>query len=537
MEAKTALPQSDGPERATSTASACLAAILRISQRLNSEHNLNQLLDLVAVEATRLLECERASLFLYTPDRSELVSKVALGSNQVIHVPAGAGIAGSVAQTGKPLKVDDAYGDPRFFRSIDHGSGFRTRNLLAVPLAGVDGEGGVEILGAFELLNRHAGSFTAGDVDLALALAAQAGLAIQNARLIEELRQHRTALENENRSLLREIGGHLPVRTILGASRKIGALRTMIADVADCDATVLITGESGTGKDLVARALHHGSPRSRGPFVAMNCAALPDALIESELFGVERGVATGVTERPGRFEQAQGGTLFLDEIGDLPLVAQAKILRALQERVYERLGGRKTIAADARVIAATNRNLEESIQTGAFRADLFYRLNMIRLCTPALREIPEDIPLLARYLLHEAASAFKRPEPELDESALAALLRHSWPGNVRELQNEMYRAVVCTRGGVVRAADLSPALQAESGAAPAAGPPAPEPRPGGGVPSLPEMVERLERERIREALEACGYNQVKTARRLGLSRQGLINKLKRYGLRPGAPSE
>ena len=283
-----------------------LGAILNISQRFNSEHNLNELLDLVTEEAARLLDCERASLFLFTQDRSELYSKVALGSSQVIRVAAGTGIAGAVAESGLPTIVEDAYRDSRFYEGIDHNTGYRTRNLLAVPLKA----GGGEIIGAFELLNKRAGAYTLADMAVAESLAGQAGLAIQNAQLIEELRRHRSALESENRNLMREIGAHLPARTILGASARIEALRSMIASVADCDVTVLITGESGTGKDLVARALHYGSARSRGPLVAMNCAALPESLVESELFGVERGVATGVEKRAGKFEAPTAARCF-----------------------------------------------------------------------------------------------------------------------------------------------------------------------------------------------------------------------------------
>jgi Nif-specific regulatory protein len=502
-----------------------LGAILRLSQRLNSEHNLNDLLDLVAEEGARLLDCERASLFLFTPDRSELFTKVALGSSQVIRIAAGAGVAGAVAESGVPTIVEDAYRDARFFEGVDHNTGYRTRNLLAVALHAGEGE----IIGAFELLNKRVGAYTAADVAIAEALAGQAGLAIQNAQLIEELRRHRALLENENRSLLREIGSHVPARTIIGSSARLVALRTMIASVADCDVTVLITGESGTGKDLVARALHYGSPRARGPFVAMNCAALPETLVESELFGVERGVATGVEKRIGRFEAAHGGTLFLDEIGDLPLTAQAKILRVLQEHSIERLGGRKPIAVDARIVAATNRDLEAAIRAGRFREDLYYRLNVIGLETPPLREIREDIPLLARHLLREAAIELKRPEPELTDEALAALAAGEWRGNVRQLQNEMRRAVIYARNGVVGRNELSSVVRsnaAETMVAAAA---------GGEARTLAEQVEQLERARIHEVLEGCGYNQVKTARRLGLSRQGLINKLKRYGLQ-GAPA-
>jgi Nif-specific regulatory protein len=498
-----------------------LASILRLCQRMNSERDLNALLDLVVAEASRLLDCERASIFLFTPSRDELVSKVALGSEQTIRVRAGVGIAGTVAATGELVTVNDAYSDPRFFHGVDDDTGYRTRNLLALPLAGADGE----IIGTFEILNKREGAYTAEDTEIALSLGANAALAIQNAQMIGELRRHRATLETENRNLLREIGGRLPAQSLLGMSAPIESLRTMISRVADSDVTILITGESGTGKDLVARSVHFASPRARGPFVALNCAAMPETLVETELFGVEKGVATGVDRRIGKFEAANGGTLFLDEIGDLPLLAQAKILRVLQERAVERLGGRGIIPVDVRIVAATNKDVESAIAKGQFREDLYYRLNVVRLRTPALREIREDLPLLAAYFLSEAAREMKRPSAELSSSALFAVQTYSWPGNVRQLQNEMRRAVVCARGPVIEAADLSEALQS----APAEGSASSRPASATAL-SLPEEVEELEKVRIRAALSACGQNQVRTARKLGLSRQGLINKLKRYGL-------
>jgi Nif-specific regulatory protein len=498
-----------------------LASILTLCQKMNSERDLNALLDLVVAEASRLLDCERASIFLFTPARDELVSKVALGSEQTIRVRAGMGIAGAVAATGEMVTVNDAYGDPRFFPGVDDDTGYRTRNLLALPLAGADGE----TIGAFEILNKRVGTYTAEDTQIALSLAANAALAIQNAQMIAELRRHRATLEAENRNLLREIGGRLPAQSLLGTSAPMESLRAMIARVADADVTILITGESGTGKDLVARSVHFASPRARGPFVALNCAAMPETLVETELFGVEKGVATGVDRRIGKFEAANGGTLFLDEIGDLPPLAQAKILRALQERTVERLGGRNPIPVDVRIVAATNKDLESAIAKGQFREDLYYRLNVIRLRTPALREIRDDLPLLAAWFLSEAAREMKRPRAELSAGALAAVQAYAWPGNVRQLQNEMRRAVVYARGLVIDAADLSEALQSTQAERAAILRPS-----TAAARSLPEEVEELEKVRIREALLACGQNQVRTARKLGLSRQGLINKLKRYGI-------
>lgn len=303
----------------------------------------------------------------------------------------------------------------------------------------------------------------------------------------------------------------------------------MIERVAVVDVTVLITGESGTGKDLLARTLHYASERAGGPLVALNCAALPETLVEAELFGMEKGVATGVDRRAGKFEAANGGTLFLDEIGDLSLTAQAKILRVLQDRMVERVGGRKEIAVDARLIAATNKNLESLIARGEFREDLYYRLNVVRLETPPLREIASDIPVIAMALLERASREMQRPTPAIEPDALALMTAYRWPGNVRQLENEMRRAVALARDGRVRVQDLSAEIRGVKVVADTQA-------LRRDRETLTGEVERIERERIREALVRCRYNQLRTAKDLGLSRQGLLNKLKRYGI-PSRPEE
>lgn len=502
-----------------------LEAVLRLSRQLNSARNRDTLLDLLTEEAARLVGAERASLFLLSPDGRWLESKVALGSPDRIRFDATKGIAGAVVQSGEVVVVDDAYADKRFYQAVDQNTGYRTRNLLAVPLRDLEGA----TVGVLEVLNKLEGAFSPEDVELAEALASQAAVAIQTAVLIEESERARMVLEHENRNLLREIGGRLPGRAIIGSHPRLEELRRMVERVAAVDVTVLITGESGTGKDLVARTLHFGSERASGPFVALNCAALPETLVEAELFGMEKGVATGVDRRAGKFEAANGGTLFLDEIGDLSLNSQAKILRVLQDRMVERVGGRKEIPVDARLIAATNKNLEALIARGEFREDLYYRLNVVRLETPPLREIASDIPAIAAALLERAAREMQRAVPAIEPEALAALSAYRWPGNVRQLENEMRRAVALARNGRVEAGDLSAEVRGVNVAL--AAPAARRERE-----TLTSEVERLERERIREALVRCRYNQLRTAKELGLSRQGLLNKLKRYGI-PSKPEE
>jgi DNA-binding NtrC family response regulator len=258
--------------------------------------------------------------------------------------------------------------------------------------------------------------------------------------------------------------------------------------------------------------------------VAINCAALPENLVESELFGIEKGVATGVAARVGKFEEASGGTLFLDEIGDLPLAAQAKILRVLQERTLERVGGRRTIPVDVRIVVATHKDLAAAVADGSFRSDLYYRLKVIHLETVPLREVPADVPMLAQHFLAEACHELGKPPKQLSQAALRRLTRHGWPGNVRELQNEMKRVAVLAPRKTVGPEDLSDEVAGGAGGR------------ASGVPAagrtLHEKVEALERRLIRDALEASGNNQQRAALDLGLSRQGLIKKMKRYGLHP-----
>jgi Nif-specific regulatory protein len=291
--------------------------------------------------------------------------------------------------------------------------------------------------------------------------------------------------------------------------------------IRDSVVNVLITGESGTGKELIAKALHYNSPRARRPFVALNCAALPETLLESELFGIEKGVATGVDSRLGQFQKADGGTLFLDEIGDLSLTAQAKILRVLQERVLERVGGRHSIPVDVRLLAATNKDLEAEIAKGGFREDLYYRIKVIHVHMPPLREIREEIPLLANHFLKEYCRETARSLAFAPE-VLRKLVSAPWPGNVRQLRNEVMRLAACARLNLIQEEDLWEGT-ANAGREQLAIQPVK-------LQSLKKAVIEMEQRMITEALRETRNNQQQAARLLGLSRQGLINKMKRYAI-------
>ena len=297
----------------------------------------------------------------------------------------------------------------------------------------------------------------------------------------------------------------------------------LIERIRDSSVSVLVTGESGTGKELAAKAIHYTSPRSRKPLVALNCAALPDTLLESELFGIEKGVATGVESRIGHFQKADGGTLFLDEIGDLSLAAQAKILRVLQEHVVERVGGRTPFRVDVRVLAATNKDLPAAIAKGTFREDLYYRLNVIHIQMPPLREIREEIPLLANHFLSEYCKESGRAPMRFSPEVMRHLAARDWPGNVRQLRNEVMRLSACSSSELIVEDDLWETLpQPHHDSPPVAS----------SVPrsTLKDAVEDLERRMIAQALAETRNNQLQAARTLGLSRQGLINKMKRYAL-------
>lgn len=492
-----------------------LAAILAICQKMNSERDLGALLDLIVREATNLLDCDRASIFLLDRERNELWSKVALGSGE-IRFDARLGIAGNVTLTGNTVNVLDAYSDPRFYTGIDGQTGYRTRTVLCVPLRNQHGQ----IAGAFEALNKRIGTFTARDEEALAALASHAATAIETAQLVGELRRSQDELVEQNTHLWREVESKFAAYGIIGTGPKIQQVVRLIERIRDSLVNVLITGESGTGKEMVAKAIHYSSARSRKPFVALNCAALPETLVESELFGIEKGVATGVESRIGQFQKAHGGTLFLDEIGDLSLNAQAKILRVLQERVLERVGGRTPIPVDVRLLAATNKDLDTQIQKGNFREDLYYRIKVVHIQLPPLREIREEIPLLANHFLKEYCRETRHDGMEFSPAVVRKLISAPWPGNVRELRNEVMRLAACSAQSVISEDDLwetMPQPRYDQ-------PPAPNVR----MQSLKSAVEELERKMVEQALRDTRNNQQQAARLLGLSRQGLINKMKRY---------
>jgi two-component system response regulator HydG len=328
------------------------------------------------------------------------------------------------------------------------------RDLLIAPMVAGDTIVGVIAVGGKEERGAKSGSFVDDDLRFLSSLAAIGAAAIDNTRRFHRLDLMRETLEDENRALKQRMLREYSDRLMIGDSPKMQRVIDLVARVADSQASVLIRGESGTGKEMVARLIHGNSPRKDGPFVAINCAALPETLLESELFGIERGVATGVEARPGKFELAKGGTIFLDEVGDIPLALQAKLLRVLQEREIEKLGGRRRIPIDVRILAATHRSLEEMIERGDFRQDLYYRLKVVEIVLPPLRERKDDVPKLVRFFLDKYGKREGLKDVRITQEALQKLMRYPFPGNVRELENLIEGALALTVDPIIDPGDL-----------------------------------------------------------------------------------
>ena len=401
-------------------------------------------------------------------------------------------------------------------------AGARSALRVAIPL-------GNAVFGSLFFLARDPGRFSDEDVDFARRVGDHLGLALSHQHLADAERRDAAAREKAARleaqvaTLTRELESRTGQRRVVGQSRQWQDVLAHAARVAQAETTVLLTGESGTGKEVVARFIHHASRRGQGAFIAINCAALPDQLLESELFGFERGAFTGaVSAKPGRIELANGGVLFLDEVGEMALTVQAKLLRVLEEREFQRLGGTKLHHADIRVIAATNRDLQAAMQRGEFREDLYYRLGVFEIELPPLRERSEDVLELADLFLREIGETVGRPAAGFERDARRELLNYPWPGNVRELRNAIERAVILADGGYIRSEHLpvnatrrTPSSSETSNA----------PLPAGGV-----NLDAIERSLVIKALTQARHNKTRAAKLLGLTRAQLYSRIEKYGL-------
>ena len=483
-----------------------LGTLLEISQQLAQERETMPLLEHIAAQTARLLQCERASIFLWDKTRKELVARPALGMpNNELRIPDSAGVVGRTLATGEPQIVQNVRSDPNFTDKFDKASGFQSRNLACVPMR--DRE--KQIIGVLEVLNKSA-AYTADDVATMDVLATQIVAALTNVREFEALVRSNQELDGQARLAAR----------IVGESPPIVALRGTIDRVARTDLPVLILGESGTGKDVVARALHYSSARQQHPYIPINCAAIAETLIESELFGHEKGAFTGAHEtRAGKFEAASGGTLFLDEIGDLSANGQAKLLRVLEEKVVYRVGGTAPIQVDTRVVAATNRNLADSVRSGKFREDLFYRLTVVTLDLPPLRERRDDVMVLAEHFLLQFCKDAGRKPLKFSPEARKRLEQHEWPGNIRELRNLLERVAYLCQSERVEAGDLAIIQRASKDQA----------NPYGEM-TLAEASDAFQRDHIQYAINRAKGNMSEAAKLLGLHRPNLYRKMKLLGM-------
>jgi len=488
-----------------------LEAVLEIANQWNQTREVEPLLVQMAEAATRLLAADRASIFLWDRPNHTLVGRPALGlEGGELRIPDDRGVVGRVIRTGRPLRVDAVTEPNAIDRRVDAQLHYHTQTLLCVPLRGRSGE----LFGAFELINKKVGAFTPEDEEALGELAAHAAVALENA-------QDRQRLLAANRQIADQAAEKVQM---IGESPAIEKLRTLIRRVADTELAVLILGENGFGKEVVAQSIHYLSSRRDRPFIAVNCAAIPETLAESELFGHEKGAFTDAHEaRRGKFELASGGTLFLDEIGDLSLGVQPKFRRVLEEKGLVRVGGSTTIHTDARLLAATNQNLAEMVRQKRFREDLYFRLNVVSLEIPPLRERGEDILLLAEHFLSDFCKRARRKPPQFSPAARKRLLEHSWPGNVRELRNLMERLAYLSSEERIEAEELAFTLS------PRAFSPAVPPEDNSDEP-LTAATDRFQIEYIRRRIEQSDGNMSLAAERLGLHRSNLYRKMRQLGM-------
>lgn len=480
-----------------------------ISSWVSSVNNLDQLLELIIETATRMMQAKASSLLLLDKKTRKLYFKVVTGEkkNEVkaYQLKLGQGIAGTVAQKGEPLLIPDVSKDPRWYKEISESTGFKTRSIACVPMK-VD----AQTIGVVQVIDKIDGSpIVSEDMKILEVFAELAALAITNAREIEQVRI-------EKDCLIEELGTK---HRIIGESK---ILRNAIADafkVANSKTSALILGESGTGKELLAILIHRAGPRRDKPLIVLNCAALPETLLEDELFGHEKGSFTGATgQKIGKFELADKGTIFLDEIGEMNPGMQAKLLRVLQEGVFYRVGGTKPTSVDVRVLSATNKNLEKEVAEGRFREDLYYRLNVVQINMPSLRERMSDIPMLSEYFLDIFKQEAGITRLTISKEAMEKMILYNWPGNVRELRNALERAVVMGNGNEILSTDLPFSVSKSDMSALKVG------------LTLEGAVNSFKKEYIALTLQQTGGNRTQASKILNIQRTYLSRLVSKYNL-------
>jgi len=507
-----------------------LELLLDLTNRVVSNLNLRDVLREVSANIRRVMHCDGVGINLPSPEDKKL-------RLYALDFPDNPGFIeeGFEPRAGEEASANRVFlsGEPVVLSKDDIGReaafpDLAIQSLAHVPLVGRAGIVGVLSLGSWR---EHA--FLEDDLEFIRQIARQVAIAIENAWAFGEVSELSNKLTQEKLYLEGEIRNELKFEEIVGKSEALRRVLQEVETVAPTDSTVLIYGETGTGKELIARAVHDLSSRQSNSFVKLNCAAIPTGLLESELFGHERGAFTGaISQRVGRFELANRGTMFLDEIGEVPLELQPKLLRVLQEREFERLGSTRTLRTDARLIAATNRDLEALVSEQKFRSDLYYRLNVFPVRVPALRERPEDIPLLVRHFVQQFSRRVSRAIDTIPSDTMTTLVRYSWPGNIRELQNVIERAVILSKGSILnipsddlRAASNSMALAAAVGHS-ANG--------NGGSRNMRAVLDDTERQQIMAALEETNWTvagQNGAAARLGIKRSTLQSRMQKLGIR------
>ena len=473
----------------------------------------------------RLLEAERCSVFILERDSGRVISTVGTGLlERQIDAPLDGSIVGRAISSGRCIIENDLEHHSGFHQTADSLTGFNSRSLVCAPIRSVSGSG---ITGAIEVLNKSDhGAFTSDDGELVQQVADYLSMALENILIGREILKlsgdiNRNMSRAEGRAYgLASTGG----TSFVAESDAMRAVLDLVRMVSETPVSVVIQGENGTGKEVIARLIHAGGDRDRESFVAVNCAAVPEALIESEFFGYEKGAFTGATgSRAGRFEEADGGTLFLDEVGDMPASMQPKLLRAIQEGEGSRLGSNRVIPYDVRLISASNKSLRTLVETGAFREDLYYRLFAIEIVIPPLRERREDVAPLALAFLDEVCRGYGKVLPGFTNDLLTAFEGYPWPGNVRQLRREVERLVALTPEGQHLSLErCSPEIR-DSGARGSTG----SGSVGASSLDLPERIRALEADLIAQALDQTGGNRSRAAGLLGITRQGLHKKLKR----------
>jgi formate hydrogenlyase transcriptional activator len=493
-----------------------LRVLLEVNNAVVSKLDLHDLLSAISASLRRVIHHEYTSLALYEPAMNQM-RMLALDFPQgkglireEMLVPLEGSISGKAFRNRQSLVLDrlamDEFFSPTSRLLRDEG----VRSVVCTPLITHD-----RVLGTISLASLRDAAFQQGDVDLLGQVAGQVAIAVENALAFQEIGELKNKLAQEKLYLEDEIRSEMNFDEIIGESPALRSVLKHVETVAPTDSTVLIQGETGTGKELIARAIHNLSPRRERTFVKVNCAAIPTGLLESELFGHERGAFTGaIAQRLGRFELANGGTIFLDEVGDIPLELQPKLLRVLQEQEFERLGSTQTVRVDIRLVAATNRDLGEMVAARAFRSDLYYRLRVFPILVPPLRERQEDIPALVRYFVQKYARRMNRSVETIPAETLDALVHYAWPGNIRELENLIERAVIVSPGPVLRV-------------------PLGEFKASAEVPTDILTLHAAEREHIVRALEATNWvlaGPRGAATRLGMKRTTLQSKMLKLGV-------